>query len=383
MKRFFILIAREFRLFFSNDVAVLILIGAPLAYGLLFGFVYQKGVVTDLPVAVVDQNQTSTSRMIIDAIDDNQHVAVAYVVPEKELLEEAMLTGEVAAVVTIPQRFEQDILMQRYPGVLLDVNATNIVNANFAIKGLRTSLETIDAGMEIESLRKQGVPAAMANQSYESFSIQTENRFNPSMNYLIFLFPGLMATILQQVMMLALALSFSREYEQGSFSALAGITRSPFLILLTKSLPYIFMGSLIWLFNLHVLLHSFGVPVAGDWAVMYAISALFILAVTGLGILVSVVIPSQLKATEILMVVATPAFIISGFTWPLSQMPDWVQWAAAAIPLTHYLEAMRSVMLAGADWEHIISEARILSAATLVMFAGAYITVRIKLKKVG
>lgn len=380
MRLFFKLIAREFRLFFSNDVAVLILIGAPVAYGLLFGFVYQKGIVTDLPVAIVDQNHTSTSRMLIDAIDDNQNVAVARVVPEKELLEEALLSGEIVAVVSIPEHFERNIMMQRYPAIELDISATNIVDANFAIKGLRASLGTVNAGIEIESLRKQGMPETLAEQQFEAFSIQTVNRFNPSMNYLIFLFPGLLATVLQQVMLLALALSFSKEYEEGSFASLAGLTQSSLLILATKSIPYIFMGCILWLFSLHVLMYNFGVPMVGQWSVMYGISALFILAVTALGILVSALIPSQLKATEVLMVIATPAFIISGFTWPLSQMPEWVQWVASVIPLTHYLEAMRSVMLAGADWQHIMAEVKILFGFMIVMFLGAYFVVRVKLR---
>ncbi|AXJ01187.1 ABC-2 type transport system permease protein [Cyclonatronum proteinivorum] len=381
MKRFAALIAREFRLFFSNNVAVLILFGAPLAYGLFFGFVYYKGVATDLPVAVVDMNSTTTSRMLIDAIDDNQHVAVQRVVPDISMLAHEMLSGEIVAVVSIPERFEQDVLMQRSPALILDVSATNIVNANFAIKGIRTSLETINAGMQIEGLRKQGVPAELASQQFQAFSIQTMNRFNPSLNYLIFLYPGLLATILQQVMLLGLALSFSKEYEEDTFRELTRQTRSPLLILLVKSLPYLFMGWMIWMFCLHVMLYGFGVPMAGSWSVLYGISALFILAVTALGILVSAVIPNQLKATEVLMVIATPAFIISGFTWPLSQMPDWVGWAASVIPLTHFLEALRNIMLAGAGWEHILPEARVLFILTVIPVAAAWIVVRLKVKQ--
>ena len=78
-------------------------------------------------------------------------------------------------------------------------------------------------------------------------------------------------------------------------------------------------------------------------------SLAFILAVCFLGFLVSILLPSQLKATEVLMVVATPSFILSGFTWPLSQMPKWIQAIADCIPLTHYLKIFRILFIEKGD----------------------------------
>ncbi len=382
MKVFLKLVAREFRLFFSNSVAVVILIGAPAAYGLLFGFVYQQGIVTDLPVAVVDQNRTETSRILIDAMDDNQHIEIVAVVPDISLLNDDLKSGRIVGIVDIPQRFEQDIFMKRYPQVSVELSAVNIVNTNFALRGLRESLETINAGLEIEALKKQGIPATIASQQFEAFSIATTSNFNPSLNYLTFLFPGLLATILQQVLLLALALSFSKDYEDGTFSDLLNHTTSPLMVLLTKSFPYLLMGGLIWLIILHMLLAAFGVANAGSWTMIYSLSIMFILSVTAIGILVSAVIPSQLKSTEILMVIATPAFIISGFTWPLSQMPDWVVWFASVIPLTHFLEAFRNVLLAGAGWQHITSQLWAMFWLTIIPAVLTYFVIVFKIKQV-
>ena len=382
MKTFLKLIAREFRLFFSNSVAVVILIGAPVAYGLLFGFVYQQGIVTDLPVAVVDQNRTETSRILIDAMNDNQHIEIVAIVPDISLLNNDLKSGKIVGFVNIPHKFEQDIFMQRYPQLHVELNAVNIVNTNFALRGLRESLETINAGLQIEALQKQGVPASIASQQFEAFSISTFSNFNPSLNYLTFLFPGLLATILQQVLLLALALSFSKDYEDGTFSELLKHTTSPMMVLLTKSFPYLLMGGLIWLMILHMLLAAFGVSNAGSWAMIYSLSIMFILSVTAIGILISAIIPSQLKSTEILMVIATPAFIISGFTWPLSQMPEWVIWIASVIPLTHFLEAIRNVMLAGATWHHVSNELWAMFWLTFVPVTLSYIVVSYKMKAI-
>lgn len=354
MQTFIELIAREFRHFFSNSVAVLILFGAPLAYGILFGMVYQKGIAENLPIAVVDPNPTSMTRMLTDAIDDNKAVQVVSVVPHASLLSDGMKSGEILGVVHIPEGFERDINQQRQPAVHIDLNAANIVNANFALKGLRTSIESVNAGIEIEALKKQGVPASVAAQQFQTFSVSSTFQYNPSANYLYFLFPGLLATILQQVMLLALALSFSKEYDDKTMSQLVSKSGNTLVLFVTKSIPYLLMGSIIWLLCLHGMMYYFGVPVPPESLMLiYALSALFILSVTAIGILVSAALPSQLKSMEVLMVIATPAFIISGFTWPISQMPTVVVWLASVIPLTHFLEAFRNILMAGAGWQHI------------------------------
>ncbi len=356
MKVYLNLVAREFRLFFSNSVAVLILIGAPVLYGVLFGMVYKDGIVEELPVAVADQNNTSISRDLTDAINEHQYISVVKNAPETHYFREDLKSDAIAGVITIPVDFEKQLQRQQTPDVQVDLDGTNMLNANFALRGIRESLETMSAGIQIETLNKQGVPQHSAEHQWQPFNIQTEFNFNPSTNYLFFLLPGLLATVMQQVMLIALALSFSKDYEDATFFDLTNQTYSASLIILAKSTPYLFIGGLIWLLTLHGLLFAFGVPVVGSWSVIYGLSALFLLSVTAIGVMISSLIPSQLKSTEILMVIATPAFIISGFTWPLSQMPEWITWIASIIPLTHFLEAFRYVLLAGAEWQHITSQ---------------------------
>src|SRR5690606_33821343 len=97
-------------------------------------------------------------------------------------------------------------------------------------------------------------------------------------------------------------------------------------------------------------------------------SVLFLLAVSFIGVLVSIAIPTQLKATEILMVIATPSFILSGFTWPLSQMPDWVVYIANCIPLTHYLQIFRTLVIENGSVDLIYSSMKGLAIIAIISF---------------
>src|SRR5690606_33590911 len=143
---------------------------------------------------------------------------------------------------------------------------------------------------------------------------------NRATNYMYFLWPGVLATVLQQVLLLGLALSFAQEFEQGSFPELVSRCSSTLKLILVKVIPYLVMSVGIWLMYLFFT-WWFRIPVYENiWALTW-IAGVFILSVSFIGILVSIVIPNQLKATEVLMVIATPSFILSGFTWPLSQMP--------------------------------------------------------------
>jgi ABC-2 type transport system permease protein len=148
--------------------------------------------------------------------------------------------------------------------------------------------------------------------------------------------------------------------------------------MLLKALPFWIMGVAI-LISLRLMFPLFRVPFEVDSMAMIALLTLFIASVTFLGILVSIAIPSQLKATEVLMVVATPSFILSGFTWPLSQMPGWIVAIAKTIPLTHFLQALRKVMLYQAGMEEITSELNSLLIMTLVFTLSSFLLLKIKI----
>lgn len=159
-----------------------------------------------------------------------------------------------------------------------------------------------------------------------------------------FLWPGVLAAVLQQVLLLGLALSFASEYENGTFGELIKRAPSIFKMLAVKIIPYLLMSFGVWLMY-WLFTFWFRVPFYENLGALTLVAGIFVVAVSFIGVLVSIMVPNQLKATEILMVIATPSFILSGFTWPLSQMPLWVQYVADIIPLTHFLKAFRVLII--------------------------------------
>ena len=356
IKKVYELILRELRMFASNSVMLAIFLGAPIFFGFLLGFVYQDAQPDNLPIIVVDYDDSPLSNQMIDALDDNQYLQVSNVLYDNGPVRKLMRSNAENAVVNIPAGFEGDIQQKRYPEVEVELNAANILTANYAARGIQHVLGTLNAGIEIEGLNKQGIPVAIARERFEPFKVNITRFFNPGANYLEFLWPGILAAVLQQVFLLVMALSFSREFEKNTFHELIGTTSNSFLIILIKSLPYWLMGMALWGLILKFMFPFFRLPIDVDLSALFALSALFVLAATFIGILVSLLIPSQLKSTEILMIVASPGFILSGFTWPLSEMPVWIQAFAKTIPLTPFLSGFRKVFMLEGNLQAVIPE---------------------------
>lgn len=344
MRHLSTLLHREFKMFWQNKILRMLFIGAPILYGILLGYVYGKGKVTDLPIVVVDEDRSEMSSKAVQMFEDNEVLNIATLLYDQNNLSQIAIDKQAACVVIIPKGFEKMVLTKKYPEIVTIVNASNVLTANYASSALQVCLGTLKVGVQMETLRKQGTPENLIASQYEPFKTTFIKKYNRSTNYMYFLWPGVLAAVLQQVLLLGLALSFAAEFEHGTFRKLIIKCPSLFKLISVKIIPYMMMSFgiwiIYWLFTLW-----FRIPLYANLFPLTIIAGIFVLSVSFIGILVSILVPSQLKATEILMVIATPSFILSGFTWPLSQMPVFVQGFANVIPLTHFLKAFRILII--------------------------------------
>jgi len=170
--------------------------------------------------------------------------------------------------------------------------------------------------------------------------------YNPAGNYKELMMPGIFGTVMQQVLFLALALVFTRDVEDGYFRKLVKTSRWAVYHVLLKITPFILLSALLWLIiGLFFPLFNIGMPVFT--LPMLVLVTVFTVACMLMGMLFSLLLPSQLKATEFLMVLATPSFLLSGYTWPTEAMPVLVQRVADIIPLTHFLHGFRKAAIYG------------------------------------
>ena len=345
MKQIKYLLKREFRLFFTNRTMLSVFFLAPVFYALLIGFTYQSGKVENIPVIVVNHDNTPLSNQVVEMLQDSKTLKILNYTNEPANLKDETIKTEAAAVIVIPERFEAMMLQKKYPEMNVYVNTSNVLTANFATKAIQQTLGTFSAGAEIKALQKKGMNLEMAKAQFEPFKANYITLFNTTSNYLIFMWPAMMAVILQQVILLAMAVTFSEEFKRESFiKDFAGKEKYAIFVMTIKCLP-------IWIFaNFNILFFYlcslyFKIPVPENLWNFFLVTAVFVVAAANLGVLVSILIPDALKATQVLMVIASPAFIISGFTWPAYAMPEFIKNFTAIIPLTPYLEALKIMVV--------------------------------------
>jgi len=378
MKKFIRLLRVEFKRIFSNGVLMAIFFGAPVLYGLLFGYVYQQAKVVDLPIVIVDQDRSPMSDKFIDAFQDNEGLLVKDVRSTAGNIIAEMPLEQYVAVITLPNNFEAQLLQKKYPEVHVDLNMANILNANTASKEIQSVLMTLNAGIEIEGLQKQGMHLNQAMDSYESFKINFNKLYNSTGNYVTFMLPGLLAGIMQQVIFLAMALVFARDFEDGYFGTLVGHSKSSLYHILLKATPFLLMLPVMWL-GVSLFLPYFNVEANLFNVPMLILASLLTLASMSIGMLFSIAIPNQLKATELLMVISTPAFILSGFTWPSMAIPAVITNVAQYIPLTQFLEGFRKIAFYGGGLSSIRTEIGMLALITVTSFTVMLILLQIKI----
>ncbi len=345
MKHLLYLIRREFHLFLKNETLRNVFLLAPLAYALIIGFTYQKGKTENLPIIVINQDHTPLSNQVVEMLNDSKTLNVLEYPQEPASIKDEVIKTEAAAVVVIPTRFEADILQKKYPEINVYVNTSNIMTANFASKAVQLTLGTLSAGMEIKTIQRKGMNADMAKTQFEPFKANYITLFNTTSNYLYFMWPAMMAVVLQQIILLAMAVSFAAEFERDHFiKDFAGKEKYAVLVMIVKNLP-------IWVFSTtNILVYYFigkyfMIPMPKDLLHFFILTGIFVVACSNLGVMVSIILPDALKVTQILMIIASPAFIVSGYTWPRSSMPQFIRWMTDIIPLTPYLEAMKILVI--------------------------------------
>ena len=188
--------------------------------------------------------------------------------------------------------------------------------------------------------------------------------FNAAVRSRNFLVPGLIAVIMTLIGAMLTSMVVAREWERGTMEALMVTPIRINELIIGKLLPYFMLGMGGMLLSVAMALWLFDVPLRGSFWVLTATSALFMLVALGMGLLISVVAKNQFVAGQISIIITfLPAFILSGFIFSISSMPEPIQWITHLIPARYYVAILQTLFLAGDIWPIILSN----SAALLVM----------------
>jgi ABC-2 type transport system permease protein len=331
------MLVKEFIQLKRDRVSFAMIIMIPLVQLLLFGYAINT-TPRNLPTAVLMQESSDLSRSILAALENTKYFRVTHLPRSEAEVDQLLASGAVLFAIEFPANFERSVRRGDKPAMLVIADATDPVASGTALSALSEVLQT-------SLSHDRDVP----NRPEMPFEIRTHARYNPAALTQLNIVPGLVGTILTMTMLIFTALSVTREIERGTMENLLSMPITPVEIMLGKIIPYVFVGVVqaSMIISIGVLL--FGVPILGSLTMLALLSTLFIATNLSIGYTFSTIAQNQLQAMQMSMMFFLPNILLSGFMFPFAGMPVWAQYIGEALPLTHFIRIVRSIMLKGSN----------------------------------
>lgn len=367
-RRFVAMFIKEFIQLRRDRPTLGMVVGIPLIQLLLFGYAIN----TDpkhLPTALLSSDDSPIARALIGALRATDYFDIKYVAAGEADADQLILSNKVQFVIQIPPDFTRRLVRGERPALLVTADATDpTATAGAVAAALGAASQALD--------RELTGPLASLAQNPPPFDLQVQRRYNPAGETRRNIVPGLIGTILTMTMLTYTALSVTREIERGTMEALLAMPVKPVEIMLGKITPYVVVGGVQMATILIVATLLFRVPIVGSLAVLGPLTLLFIIANLSIGYTLSTVTTNQLQAIQMTFFFFLPSMLLSGFLFPFYGMPVWAQYVGEALPLTHYLRIVRSVMLKGSGFADLAADAGALAAFTLAAMSLAVMRFR-------
>jgi ribosome-dependent ATPase len=308
---------------------------------------------------VFDLDGRDESRRLIEAFVNSRTFRVVARVHSDEDYRRAIVSGRAQVAIKVPPDFTSRLLTGQRGAVQVLIDGSDSQVALTALN--TTNLLGLNRSMARGRVFFEARQIAVARDPYGALALPIEVRprllFNPELRSARFFVPALVGIILQLVTLFLTSFAIVREREQGTLEQLFVTPVGRLGLLLGKLIPYACIGFVETLVVLTVMVCVFGVPIEGSLALLLLLALLFLFTALGLGLLVSTVARTQLQAVQVAFLIMLPSILLSGFMFPRDSMPWPIYALTFLIPVTHFLEILRGIILRSAGlsdlWPHV------------------------------
>jgi ABC-2 type transport system permease protein len=366
--RLFAVLAKEFIQMRRDRITFGMMIGLPIFQLLLFGYIINSDA-RHLPTLVELNDTGPLVRSIVSGMQISEYFDIQGAVAGVDSGEKALRDGTASFVVVFPQDFERDIVRGLKPTLLVTADASDpsaVGGAVGALSGIvsRAMAETFSG------------PLARLAPAPPPFDVAVHKLYNPEGRTSTNIVPGLLAIILSMTLVMMTAVAIVKDSERGTMEMLIATPVRPLEVMLGKIVPYVFVGYVQTAVFLLAGLTLFEVPFEGSWWAFFVGFNLFIVVNLALGFLISAAARSQMQAMQLSMFTILPSVLLSGFLFPFAAMPGWAQIIGSAVPATHFLRVVRTVMLKGGDIGDVAGEMWAMVAILIVISVVAMLRYR-------
>ena len=327
----------------------------------LFLFAYAVTMTVDhLPTALVDQSLDHRSRDFVQALVDSGYFDIKLTLQNEQQVRAAMDAGTVKAGVVIPPNFAADVSSGKGKAlILLDGSDSFSVQSGYRAASAIAQQYSFN-------LTTQEVPASAIGAGTLPVTILTRVLYNPDLKDLVFILPGLIALIIQNIIVAHSAMAFVREREVGTLEQLLASPARPIEMMVAKLIPGVLVVVLDMVVILLLGIFWFGVPFNGNIGLFAVLSILFIVSGMGLGLLISTLAKTQRQAQQFTNLLNLLAMLLTGFIYPRLMMPLWTRIIGDLVPLTFYISIVRGIITKGVGISFLWGNALALAVYSIV-----------------
>jgi ABC-2 type transport system permease protein len=356
------LVRKEFIQLFRDKKNRPLIVIAPLIQIILFGYVVTTDV-RNIHIGLIDQSRTPESRMLINALDANTTFLVTHIVDKFEDLELLLIGRTINVAVKIPPDFSAKIRKRQTAPVqiLTDGSMSNLAAVRIAytmttINELNQKILSEIYGKDIQFGRIDG---------------RIRTWYNPNLDSQQFYVPGIVAFLIMILTLLLTSMAIIREKESGTMEQLIVTPIKPWELILGKTIPFMIIAETQMMIVTVFAKYWFQVPLKGSVLLLFAATLLYLLSTLGIGLFISTISATQQQAMMTTFFFILPFFMLSGFVFPISNMPEIVQWMTWLNPLNYMLIIIRGIFLKGVGFSVLWPQLLALTILGIAVFFGA------------
>ncbi|MEO6730710.1 MAG: ABC transporter permease [Ferruginibacter sp.] len=341
------LLQKEFRQIFRNPGILRMIIVVPIIQLLILPLAADYEI-KNINVFIVDHDHSSYSQKLVSKIGSSGYFKLAGYGESYQNAFKQFETDNADLILEIPANFEKNLVKENESNLLIAVNAINGTKANVGNGYLTQVIASFNGEIRlawVSPTRYSSIPL---------IEVVPVNWFNAHLNYRYFMVPGILVVLVTMVCAYMCSLNIVKEKEAGTIEQINVTPIKKHEFILGKLIPFWIICVFIFSISLLVVARVvYGIVPVGSIALLYAFLALYLVALLGIGLLISTYSATQQQAMSLAFFCMMIFMLMSGLFTPIDSMPGWAQYIAKANPVTYFIDVVRMVMLKGSGFTDI------------------------------
>ena len=359
---------KEFIQIWRDPRSLALAFAIPMLLLVLFGYALSLDI-DHVPMVVWNQDGSVTAREFLLNFKNSKYFSIKGYYDNYQVMENMIDKGETMIAMVIRKDFSKCIQSNGIAPLQVIIDGSDSNTAQIALGYVNSVVSSYNQNHMKDAL------AAHSIENSDPVDLRSRIWFNQDLDSKLFIVPGLIAIIMMIIAALLTSLTIAREWERGTMEQLISTPVRAIELIVGKFAPYFVIGFIDLIISVIMGILLFGVPLRGSVMLLFACSGIFLTGALMLGIYISVVAKSQLMASQMAILTSfLPTFMLSGFTYEIFNMPQWVQWVTYLVPARYFIVILRGIYLKGVGIESLWLN-------ILALSAFSFITVRMAILK--